>query len=592
MNGPQPVVLGVEKSAAARKWVMRQTDERLSMAIAQRYGLPEAVARLVASRHVPLEEVPGYLEPKLSSLMPDPYVLKDMEKAAQRLCQALQAEETVAVFGDYDVDGATSSALLVNYFQALGKNLRVYIPDRMREGYGPNVSAFETLHQEGVQLIITVDCGTMAHEALDAAENLGMEVIVADHHQTGTEMPNCFALVNPKRPDDESGLDYLAAVGVTFMLVVALNRRLREIGYFRDCQEPDLLNFLDVVALGTVCDVVPLTGVNRAFVTQGLKIMSGRRNIGLRALADMAKLEGTPMAFDCGFKLGPRINAGGRVGASDLGARLLTTQDLDEAAALALRMEELNRERRDIGDQALARAEEKVSQLMESRNALPPALVLSDHAFHPGIIGIVAGRLKDKYRRPSFVISLDEQGNGKGSARSVPGVDAGRLVAKAVRQNIIAGGGGHAMAAGVTLEPGQTDAFEQFLADELGAMSFDAPETYSLDAAISTHAATRDFYDSFQKVGPFGADSPEPRFVIPGARVVRADIVGENHVRCTLSSEGGRQLKAIAFASVDEAVRNLLLKAQAPLHIAGNLRADDWRGRRDVQFMIQDVAPA
>ncbi len=590
MHEIQASVLGVERSAGARQWVMRKGDERISMAIAQRYDLTEPVARILASRSVRLEDVPSYLNPKINQLLPDPSVLADMDKATSRLALALMEDQKIAVFGDYDVDGATSSAVLVNYFRALGKELRVYIPDRINEGYGPNVPAFEKLYEEGVELVITVDCGTMAHEALGVAKQRGMDIIVADHHQTGMDMPACYALINPQRLDDESGLEYLAAVGVTFLLVVGLNRTLRDKGFFEGKSEPDLMALLDIVALGTVCDVVPLRGVNRAFVTQGLKVMSQRRNIGLRALADISKLEGVPMAYDCGFKLGPRINAGGRIGESELGTRLLTTQDQDEACALALRMEELNRERRDIGDRNLALAEEKVTKLFEQHNILPPALVLVDKSFHAGVIGITAGRLKDKYRRPCFIIALDDDGTGKGSARSVGHVDVGKLVAHAVSKNIIAGGGGHAMAAGVTLEAGQAEAFEKYLFDELEALDFAAPEMLFLDAALSTHAATRAFYEKFQMIGPFGADSPEPRFVLLEARVIHADIVGESHIRCSLSSQGGRNLKAIAFSSVDKAVRELLLKTQTPLHIAGYLRADDWQGRRGVQFMIHDVA--
>ena len=592
MQATQQTVLGVDKSAAARHWVMLETDERMAMAMAQRFGLPDALARLLALRKVPLENVETFLSPKLNQLLPDPSQLKDMDKATKRLVDAIMAGEKIAVFGDYDVDGATSSAVLINYFRQLNIDIEAYIPDRMKEGYGPNGPAFEKLQQNGARLVVTVDCGTMAHEALETAEKIGLDVIVADHHQTGTELPRCFALINPRRADDESGLGYLAAVGVTFLLVVGLNRALRQAGFFESGTEPDLMQLLDVVALGTVCDVVPLIGVNRAFVNQGLKIMSARQNIGLKALADICKLDSVPIAFDCGFKLGPRVNAGGRIGASDLGVRLLTSQDPDEAAALALRMDELNQDRRDIGDKALARAEEMVAEILATRNALPPALLLADRQFHAGVIGIVAGRLKDKYRRPCFVVALDDENNGKGSARSVASVDIGQIVAKAVRKNVIAGGGGHAMAAGVTLADGQLAAFETYLDEELGTMSFDQPETMMVDATISTSAATREFYDMFQQIGPFGADSPEPKFVIPAARVVKADIVGENHVRCILSSEGGKNLKAIAFASIAEPVREMLYQTKAPLHIAGYLRADDWQGRKNVQFMIQDVALA
>lgn len=585
-------VLGVSQSAATRRWIARASDDRLAMAMAQRFAIPDVVCRILVNRGVGLDEVDTFLDPKLKNLLPDPSALTDMDKACARLVEAISNTEKVAVFGDYDVDGATSSALLKRYFAALGQAMRVYIPDRMREGYGPNSAAFEKLAGEGVTLIITVDCGTMAHDALACAQKLGVDVIVADHHQTGTELPDCYALVNPRREDDLSGLGYLAAVGVTFILLVGLSRSLRQAGYFDTHPEPDLMNMLDIVALGTVCDVVPLQGVNRAFVAQGLKVMARRQNIGLKALADISKMTGPPLVFDCGFKLGPRINAGGRVGDSELGVRLLSTSDADEAAGLALRMDELNVERRAIGDKAQALAEIKVEALMKTRNGLAPFLLVADKTFHAGVIGIVAGRLKDKFRRPSFVLALEEDGTAKGSARSIPTVDIGKLVAKAVREGVIAGGGGHAMAAGVTLKDGQLDDFEKYLEAELGQMSFMGPSDMTIDGAISTNGATRAFYEQLQDAGPFGASSPEPRFVIPSARVVHADIVGESHVRCRLSSDGGKNLKAMAFSSVDENVRKLLLESRAPLHIAGYLRADDWQGRHDVQFMIQDVAPA
>lgn len=586
-------VLGVSKSASNRHWLMRAGDDRHAMAMAQRFDLPDSVCRILANRNVALDEVETYLDPKLKNLLPDPSVLTDMDKACDRLVTALDNNEKIAVFGDYDVDGATSSALLKRYFAALGNEMRVYIPDRMREGYGPNSAAFETLAGEGVSLIITVDCGTMAHEALNTAQKLNVDVIVADHHQTGTDLPPCYALVNPRREDDMSGLGFLAAVGVTFMILVGLSRKLRKSGYFENKTEPDLMSLLDIVALGTVCDVVPLEGVNRAFVAQGLKVMARRKNIGLRTLADISRMTSAPAVFDCGFKLGPRINAGGRVGDSELGVRLLATTDPDEAAGLALRMDELNTERRAIGDKAQALAEMKVEELLKTRNGLPPALLVSDKSFHAGVIGIVAGRLKDQYRRPSFVLAIDEDGTAKGSARSIAGIDIGKLVAQAVRENIIAGGGGHAMAAGVTLENAQQlHDFEAFLEKQLGTMSFAGASDLTIDGVISTTGASRDFYDQLQQAGPFGAGSPEPRFVIPAARIVHADIVGENHVRCRLSSDGGKNLKAMAFASVNEDVRTLLMQARFPLHIVGYLRADDWQERHDVQFMIQDAARA
>lgn len=591
MAEPQTAILGVENSVAGQRWVMRPYDERTSLGMAQRLDIPEPVSRILSQRGVTLAEAESYLQPTLKSLLPDPSCLADMDKAVARLSDAVENGSKVAVFGDYDVDGATSSAILARYFQAIGLTIDTYIPNRMREGYGPNVDAFTQLCDAGNEIIITVDCGTMAHEALAYAQNRGVDVIVSDHHQTGEAMPPCFALINPRRPDDASGLGHLAAVGVTFMLLVGLNRELRQRGFFKDAtREPDLMGLMDLVALGTVCDVVPLQGVNRAFVIQGLRVMAQRGNTGLKHLSDISKLTGPPVVYDCGHRLGPRVNAGGRVGESDLGLRLLATDDPDVAAGLALRMDELNMERREIGDHNLRVAEQQVEEMLAKRNGLPPALVVTHESFHAGVIGIVASRLKDKYRRPVFVIALDEAGVGKGSARSIAGIDVGQLVAGAVSRNIISQGGGHAMAAGLTVGQDQIADFENFLDEKLGTLSFDGPRDLNIDTAISVSGANRQFLEQVLQAGPFGAGNPEPRFMFPATRILHTSIVGDGHVRCQLGDEQGGRLKAMAFSSVDEPVRQMLTSGQKILHIAGHLRNDDWQGRRDVQLMIHDVA--
>ena len=588
---------GVTRSAAGRHWTLQSFDDKRVLAITQRHGLPELVAQLLAQRDIPLDAIPDYLSPSLRTLLPDPSSLADMDKAATRLAMAVKQGEPIAIFGDYDVDGATSSAVLVRYLALLGQAARVYIPDRRKEGYGPNKGAFRQLYDEGYRLVVTVDCGTMAHEVLAGAVAQGVDVIVADHHQTGGGLPDCYALVNPRRADDDSDMGHLAAVGVTFLLVVGLNRCLRQMGWFAETgmDEPDLLPLLDLVALGTVCDVVPLTGVNRAFVMQGLKVLEQGANTGLRALAQVSRSQPPMGTYQLGFQLGPRVNAGGRVGEAGLGTRLLTCEDAEEATGLAMRLDGFNIERRDIEATVLAEAERMAeAKIVEAQkagsNIVPPVFVLHGDNWHPGVIGIVAGRLKDMYHRPVFVLSFDENGQGKGSARSVSHIDIGRLVASAVDAGAIDGGGGHAMAAGVSLSVGQLAAFEAFVTQALADYVPEGARQMTFQASLTPRAANRALFDMMQQVGPFGAGNPEPRFVLPHVRVVKADTVGDGHVRCVLSGQDGGRLKAMAFASVDEAVRMMLLQVRDSLHIAGYLRADDWNGRRDVQFMVHDAA--
>ena len=584
--------LGVSRSAAGQVWKFRPSDDRLVLAMCQRHAIPDILARVLVARGVALEEVPAYLEPRLRDLLPDPSCLTDMDKAAERLALAVEHDENIAVFGDYDVDGATSSAVLSRYFAALGKHLRVYIPDRQKEGYGPNIDAFRQLQDEGNNLIVTVDCGTMAHDTLAAAHASGIEVIVADHHQTGGGLPTCFALVNPRRADDTSGLVYLAAVGVTFLLVVAVNRCLRRSGYFDRRAEPDVLGLLDIVALGTVCDVVPLRGLNRALVRQGVAVAAQTNNEGIRALARVSRASQQLGAYEFGFQLGPRLNAGGRVGEASLGARLLSTESSEEASGFAMRLDDLNAERRAIEAEVLSEAMHDAENKIAAHNAPPPYFLAAREGWHPGVIGIVAGRVKDRFKRPSFVIALDKDGLGKGSARSITGIDIGRLIAGAVDLGLIEAGGGHAMAAGLTLRAEQMAGFEAYLSQELGAFALDGPRDLWLDATLSPAAVNTDLFELIQKAGPFGAGNAEPRFVFPAVRVLQSAIVGDGHVRCILAGREGGRLKAIAFSSVPESVRALLTKQPSLCHIAGFLRADNWNGRNDVQLMVHDAAYA
>jgi len=587
-----PGFLGVERSFCGRRWRARLADSRLGMAIAQRLGLPELVGNLLAARGVDAEEAPAFLNPTLRDLLPDPSRFKDMDRAVERLVRAVERGEGIAVFGDYDVDGATSSALLRRFFAAVGVPIRVYIPDRLAEGYGPNAPALLRLKDEGVSVVVTVDCGVTAFQPLAAAREAGLDVIVIDHHVAESLLPEAVAVVNPNRLDEAPGYGQLAAVGVAFLLVVALNRGLRDAGWYRGGRaEPDLLQWLDLVALGTICDVVPLTGLNRALVAQGLKVMARRSNPGLAALADAAGLGERPGAYHAGFVLGPRVNAGGRVGAAELGARLLATDDPAEAAELAARLEALNAERRQIEQAVLAQA---IARVEAEAEADAPLVLAAAEGWHPGVIGIVASRLKERYARPAFVVTIAD-GLGKGSARSVRGVDLGSAVIAARQAGLLVNGGGHAMAAGFTVEADRIEELKAFLGARIAAGGDGAgpvQPTLSLDGVLNPAAATPALTELLERLGPFGAGNAEPRFAIPAARVLRADVVGEAHVRCILTGADGSRLKAIAFRCLEGELGPALLRAGgAPIHLAGHLRADRWQGREGVQFLIEDAAP-
>lgn len=582
------IFLGVAASLTGRRWRLRAGDERQALAIAQRLEVPEIVARVLAARGVGLDQAPGFLSPTLRDGLPDPSHLKDMDAACERLASAVMQGERIAVFGDYDVDGATSSALLARYVAAVGGRLRVYIPDRIKEGYGPNAPALLKLKDEGVSVVVTVDCGTGAFEALAAAADAGLDVIVVDHHEAEERLPRAAAIVNPNRLDDDSPHGQLAAVGVAFLLVVGLNRTLRQAGWFKARPEPDLMAWLDLVALGTVCDVVPLTGVNRALVTQGLKVMAARRNPGLAALADVAGLDEPPGTYHAGFILGPRVNAGGRVGAADLGARLLATDDPAEAIEIARRLDALNRERQAIEAAVL---EQAIAQIEQGTRDEALAFAAGE-GWHPGVIGIVAGRLKERYNLPACVVALDG-GHGIGSARSVGGVDIGAAVIAARQAGLLVKGGGHAMAAGFTVARASLEAARAFIAERVAARLAAAGivPTLTLDGALKPGGASLALVEHLERVGPFGAGNPEPRFAVPNARLQWVDVVGDAHVRCTIAADAGAPLKAIAFRALDGPLgRALLDHGGVPLHLAGRLRLNTWRGHTSVQFQIDDAA--
>ena len=587
-------MLGVERSLLGKRWRARLADSWAGLSLAQAIEVPELVGRVLAARGIAAEDAAEYLDPTLRSLLPDPLHLLDMETAIARLAAALAAGEKIAIFGDYDVDGATSAALLSRFLEAVAGSPTIYIPDRLREGYGPNGTAMRMLAAQDVRVVVTVDCGISAFDALEDAADAGLDVIVVDHHVAEARLPQACAVIDPNRLDDESSHRQLAAVGVAFLLVVGLNRHLREAGWYRDRAEPDLLQWLDLVALGTVCDVVPLTGVNRAFVRQGLTVMRQRRNLGLRALGDVAGLEEPPGVYHLGFILGPRVNAGGRVGEASLGARLLTTEDDDKAREIARHLDALNRERQQIEAAVLEEAIEQVESAGAGDFASAPLVLAHDERWHAGVIGIVASRLKERYNRPAIVVAW-EDGIGKASCRSVPGVDIGAVVTAARQAGLLVNGGGHPMAAGFTVEQSRIDALSDFLQTRLGdaAGAAAAAPSLGLDGAIGVEGAAADLLEMLEAAGPFGAGNPEPRFAIAGAQLLRPDIVGRGHVRCQLAGKSGKRLKAIAFRAADNALGHALLAGTGEsFHLAGRLRLDRRRGTRAVELHIDDGAPA
>jgi single-stranded-DNA-specific exonuclease len=588
--GGAATFFGVERSVCGRRWCVRIGDAPEAQAIAERLGLPEIIGRLLAQRGVDRNQAPAFLAPRLRDQLPDPSHLRDMEAAVTRLVRAVRENETIGVFGDYDVDGATSAALLARFFAAVGGRTQIYVPDRLREGYGPNTQALLGLRAEGVRVVVTVDCGTNAHQPLAEAADAGLEVIVVDHHVGEPLLPRAAAIVNPNRLDEESPHGGLAAVGVAFLLVVAVNRALRQAGWYAgDRVEPDLLGWLDLVALGTVCDVVPLVGVNRALVAQGIKVARHSANPGLAALAAVAAVNEPLDAYHLGFLLGPRVNAGGRVGAADLGARLLATDDPALAAELARRLEGYNLERRDIE----ARTLEAAIAMVEGAPQSPVLVFAAAENWHPGVIGIVAARLKERYERPACVVALGD-GIGKGSGRSIAGVPLGPAVIAARQTGLLINGGGHAMAAGFTVAAEKVDALRQFLVERLGD-GLDREHlvpALSIDAALSLAAAQDALIEHIARLAPFGAGNPEPRFVFPGVCVIHAEPVGSGHLRCTLADPlGAARLRAIAFRVAGTPLGRFLGEtAGAAIHVAGHLRRDSWRGGDAVQLVIDDAA--
>ncbi|MDP3907154.1 single-stranded-DNA-specific exonuclease RecJ [Novosphingobium sp.] len=591
MSTASSSILGIDRSLSGRIWRWRggNMDVGGGNAATLEHDL---VTQLLLSRGVPPEDLERHRNPSLRAFLPDPSAFRDMDAAAERLAQAVLTGEQVTIYGDYDVDGATSAALLVRLLRDLGQPSRYYIPDRLLEGYGPSGEALVRLAEEGSSLIVTVDCGAMAYEALEMAHGAGVDVVVVDHHKCAAVLPRAMALVNPNRLDESdlgAAHGHLAAVGVAFLLAVALVRTLRAQDFFKGRAEPDLFSLLDLVALGTVADVAALHGLNRALVAQGLKVMARRENIGMAALIDASRLSRAPTCSDLGFALGPRINAGGRVGESTLGVRLLTTEDPDEAKMIAAQLSALNEERRAI-EAAVQEAAE--AQLAAQHNRA--VICLAGRGWHPGVIGIVAGRIKEKTGKPTLVIALDEAGNGKGSGRSIAGVDLGAAIIAARAAGLLVAGGGHAMAAGLTIAPDQLDALADWLDERLGASvtAAMANQAVLLDLALAPRGLAPALVEAMETAGPFGMGWPGPRIAVGPLRLVKADLVGTDHVRLIVRGDDGSSFKAIAFRAATTDLGQALLHRSRDrrLWLAGRAKIDDWSSRPQAELHVEDAA--
>jgi len=587
----QAAFLGVARSLAGRVWRQRPADLDIARRHGQRFGLSDPLARALAARGIDETNAEHYLAPTLKALFPDPSSFMDMDRAAAILVDALEQDRRVTVFADYDVDGAASAAQLVRWFRAMGRDLPIYVPDRLTEGYGPSPQAFRRLKAQGAELVVTVDCGAAAYDAIATAAEIGLEVVVIDHHLMREAPPPAAAVVNPNRPGCGSGQGVLAAAGVTFVLLAGLNREARRRGLFEGRPEPDIRAWLDLAAMGAVCDVTQLVGFNRALASQGLKVMSRWANPGLKALMDVAGASGAATTFHAGFILGPRINAGGRIGRADLGARLLSTDDPNEAAALAAELDLLNADRKGVEALVL----EEAVQMIERANLDPDAavLVVAGEGWHPGVVGIVAGRLRERFRKPAIVIGLDPAtGVGKGSGRSQPGVNLGRAVQAAYDQGLLMAGGGHAMAAGLTMRGEAVPDLRDFLCRTLAeeGASAAAADAVEIDALLTPGGASRALFDEFQGLQPFGPGNPEPVFALADVRVEQINPMKGGHYRCQLVDARGARIKAVAWRAADTELGRRLAAGGGSLHVVGRLKADDWNGRQGVQFEIEDAA--
>ena len=576
-------------SVSGKKWILKKFDSSEIKKYSEDYSLSEIVSKLISIRKKNIGDINLFLNPTIKNLLPNPFVLKDMENAVNRTYEALEKNETIGIFGDYDVDGATSTALLTRYFLSINQKIKTYIPDRKKEGYGPTISGFDNLIKFGAKIIFTVDCGTSSFDPIKNAQTKNVDVIVLDHHQSGINFPNACAIVNPNRFDDTSNLNYLCAAGVCFMFLVAINRKLKDSNWFKkyDIPEPEIITLLDLVSLGTVCDVVPLIGLNRAIVKQGLKIIKKRLNLGLKILYDICKIEHKPTTHDLGYKLGPRINAGGRVGKSSHGAELLASNDPQRAYQIATDLEKSNKERKTIELMLSQQVNLEAKKFLNDK-----ILVLSGDNWHEGIIGIVAARIKEKYNKPTILISLNEN-IGKGSARSVFGFDIGSLILKAVQLGIVEKGGGHKMAGGFTINKKNINSFKGFLLSnyEKSQLKFSKNADLYLDSVIAPSALNEKFYEELELLSPYGSGNNEPKFAIENLKVISSNIVGEGHIKSIFAGKDGSVIKGIAFNAIDTPLEQFLNKNNKnKINIAGKMVANDWRGNRTIEFIIEDIS--
>ncbi len=576
-------------SVTGKNWILKKIDQEKIVYLKDNFSLDEITAKLLVLRNIKNEDIKSFLSPSIKNFLPNPNNLLDMEKSSLRTIRAIKDKEKIGVFGDYDVDGATSTAVLGRYFDKLELNYEIYIPDRKTEGYGPSIKGFERLIKNNVKIIFTVDCGTLSFEAIEYAKKRNVDVIVLDHHQSEINLPNAYSVVNPNRLDDKSNLQYLCAAGVAFMFLVSINRHLRLSNWFKDNlkDEPNLINFLDLVSLGTVCDVVPLIGLNRAIVKQGLKVLKAKKNIGLKTLLDICKVETNPSIYHLGYILGPRINAGGRVGKCSHGANLLLKSNPKEVFKLATELEQFNKERqmleRDLIDKIL---------LNSKINSNDPVLILEGKNWHEGVIGIVASRLKDKFNKPTIIISVN--GNiGKASARSIIGFDIGSAIIAATQEKILLKGGGHKMAGGFSIDISKLEKFKKFIFRKFKNINENLFEKKPLllDSKIAPSAVNLEFYDKINILSPFGSGNPEPKFFIEDLKSVNSKIVGDKHIKSVLVGPEGTSLKTIAFNATDSELEAYLLKKNnKPFNIAGKLSLNEWRGQKNVEFIIDDIS--
>ena len=578
-----------EESVLGKKWILKNYSEDTVTLLKSNFNISEILSRLIAIRKIKIEEVNLFLNPKIKNILPNPLILKDMDKSIERTAKAIFSKEKIGIFGDYDVDGATSTAILSNYFNQIGQKISVYIPDRKTEGYGPSNKGFEYLISDNVKLIYTVDCGTMSFEAIDFSKKKNIDVIVLDHHQSELKLPNAFSIVNPNRFDDKSNLNYLCAAGVCFMFLVALNKKLRELNWFEinKVKEPKLFDFLDLVSLGTVCDVVPLIGLNRAFVSQGLKIFKKLSNPGLKTLKNICGIETNLNTYHLGYVLGPRINAGGRVGKCSHGANLLTSKNPKEVFKLASELENYNNDRKILENKMLKKIESDV--YIDNKE---PVIVLSGHNWHGGIIGIIASRLKDKFNKPTVIISVSN-GIGRASARSIFGFDIGSLIINGVYKKILIKGGGHKMAGGFSINENKISEFKEFLIRSF--LKFEKKirlkNELFFDSIISPSALNHNFYEEINFLSPFGSGNPEPKFVIKNLELLKSSIVGEKHIKSLFTAQDGSVVKSVTFNAVKTDLESYLLaKNRKKINIFGKLSLNEWKGQKNVEFIIDDIS--